>query len=280
MEKEPKDRLHSFRAFYASLVTAKAGVADQRLKAAFASTPRERFLGSGPWRVLTPVGYIQTPSADPAFLYQDITVALEDEGSINNGQPTLHALCIAALKIKEGETIVHIGAGTGYYTALLAKLAGPAGLVEAFEIELRLAERIVANLADLTNVMVRNCSGSDIRLPTCDAIYVNAGATSPLDTWLDALRRGGRLLFPLTPVEGNGAMLWIKRTPKDHFEARFLCPVMFIPCSGARDEALGQRLSEAFQHKDLKAVRSLRRNTPPDETCWFEGPGWWLSTAE
>ena len=89
------ERLEAHRAFFASLITATVGVpAGSRLAAAFAATPRERFVGPGPWRVFTAAGYIETPSDDPAFLYQDITVAVEAEGQINNGQPTLHALCL------------------------------------------------------------------------------------------------------------------------------------------------------------------------------------------
>jgi protein-L-isoaspartate(D-aspartate) O-methyltransferase len=64
---------------------------------------------------------------------------VEAEGQINNGQPTLHALCLMTLSVKEGETAVHVGAGTGYYTAVLARLAGPAGAVFGYEIEERLA---------------------------------------------------------------------------------------------------------------------------------------------
>jgi protein-L-isoaspartate(D-aspartate) O-methyltransferase len=267
-----------FRTFFADLVTANVGATNGRLKMAFASTFRERFLGNGPWRVFTAAGYISTPSDDPAFLYQDITVALEDAGSINNGQPTLHALCLAALNIQEGEAVVHIGAGTGYYTALLSKLAGLSGSVDAFEIESRLAERAVRNLADLGNVIVHNRSGSTTQLPACDVIYVNAGATAPHNNWLEALRSGGRLLFPLTPAQGPGAMLLVKRTPSDELEAQFLCRAMFIPCAGARDETIAQHLSDVFADKDLGAVRSLRCDTTPDETCWFQATDWWLST--
>ena len=272
-------QLEARRAFFAHLVTANAGVSDRRVPDAFAATPSERSVGPGPWRVYTPLGYIDTPSADPSFLYQNITIALESEGSINNGQPTLHAFCLAALKLQQGDTIVHIGAGTGHYTALLANLTGPTGVIEAFEIEPRLAERAAANLADLENVKVHSRSGSGAPLPSCDAIFVNAGATGPLDSWLDALRPGGRLIFPMTPAEGAGAMLLITRRSDTLFEARFLCRALFIPCAGARDRAIAHVLSEAFQCKDLKAVRSFRRHTPPDDTCWLEGPGWWLSTA-
>jgi len=273
------DRLEAHRAFFANLVTASAGVRDERVRAAFAATPREHFVGKGTWKVFTMAGgYIETPTDDPAFLYQDITVALKPESSINNGQPVLHAACLAALSLKEGETAVHIGAGTGYYTALLARLTGPTGPVFAYEIEPDLAERAKSNLADLHQVTVHHQSATEGPLPACDAIYVNAGATDPLDTWLDALRPGGRLLFPLTPAQGVGGMLLVTRADGG-FAARFVLRAMFIPCAGARDEETAQKLSAAFQREDLREVKSLRRDGAPDETCWCSGRGWWLSKA-
>ena len=111
------------RRFYADLIAATAMVpADSRLIAAFASTPREKFLGPGPWKVDTNRGYIQTPSADPIFLYQNIVVALIEEEVINSGVPSMQALCIYALGLQEGQTVIQVGAGTGYYTAILARM--------------------------------------------------------------------------------------------------------------------------------------------------------------
>jgi protein-L-isoaspartate(D-aspartate) O-methyltransferase len=255
-----------------------------KVTAAFAATPREQFVGPEPWKTFTQSGYLQTPSDDPAFLYQDITIALADDRRINNGQPRLHAACLAALDVKDGETAVHIGAGTGYYTAVLSHLVGPTGLVLAYEIEADLAERAKTNLTDWPNVTVYCRSGSEGDLPRTDIIYVNAGATAPLDLWLDALRPGGRLLFPLTPDAakgdpGPGSMLLVTKAAENQFSARFICPVMFINCIGARDEDTGRRLGEAFTRGGSRDVRSLRRGTQPDETCWFAGNSWWLSTA-
>ena len=275
------ERLEAHRLFFARLVTASVGAAgNERLVAAFASTPRERFVGPGPWKVFTAGGYIETPSDDPALLYQDITVALKAEGMINNGQPVLHAASLAALRVQEGETVVHVGAGTGYYTALLARLTGPAGAVFAYEVEESLAQRAKDNLAEFPDVTVHHRSGTEGPLPACDGIYVNAGATGPPDVWLDALRPGGRLLFPLTPAQGAGGMLLITRTTDDRYEARFVLRALFIPCLGARDDETAQKLTAAFQRDDLKDVRSLRRDTQPDDTCWCSGNGWWLSKAQ
>jgi protein-L-isoaspartate(D-aspartate) O-methyltransferase len=281
------ERLEAHRSFFADLVTASAGVPsnERRLAAAFASTPREHFLGPGPWKVFVGGRYIETPSADPAFLYQDVTVGLAPDRRINNGQPVLHAICLAVLGLKEGESVVHVGAGTGYYTALLARLTGPTGSVVAYEIERDLAQNAIRNLRDQPNVTVQERSGSEGFLPECDAIYVNAGATDPLDIWLNALRPNGRLLFPLTPSDGPsgnpgaGGMLLVTRATTDSFHARFVCPAMFIPCLGARDNETASKLSEAFTRGDMRNVRSLRRNIPSDETCWCSGKHWWLSTS-
>ncbi len=275
------DRLDTHRQWFARLITASAGVppTKDRLVAAFASVPRERFLGPGPWQVFTRSGYVETPSDDPALIYQDVTVAIKKETQVNNGQPMLHAVCLAALDVQEGETVVQVGAGAGYYSAILATLVGPTGRVLAYEIDPELAARARSNLAGYPNMEVRDRSGTDGPLPACDAIYVNAGATAPLAAWTDALRPGGRLLFPLTPAQGTGYMLLVTRVDSDRLAARFVCGAMFIPCIGARDDDTALRLSEAFARGGIASVRSLRYGAEPDATSWFAGRGWWLSTS-
>jgi protein-L-isoaspartate(D-aspartate) O-methyltransferase len=281
------ERLEAHRVFFANLITSTVGVPkdDRRLVDAFASTPRENFLGPGPWKVFAGGRLVETPSADPCFLYQDVVVNLSPDRGINNGQPTLHALCLNALNIKEGETVVQVGAGTGYYTAILAKLTGPAGSVIAYEIEPDLAQSAVRNLKTQPNVTIRPVSAAVGVLPGCDAIYVNAGATDPLDLWLNALRPNGRLLFPLTPSEGPdgmpgvGGMLLLTRATADSFHARFLSSAIFIPCVGARDEGSSAKLTECFRRGDMRSVHSLHRNCPADQTCWCSSKHWWLSTS-
>lgn len=177
----------------------------------------------------------------------------------------------------------HVGAGTGYYTALLCNLVGPTGRVFAYEIDADIASGATTNLARLSNATVYARSGTEAPLSACDVCYVNAGATTPLNTWLDALRLGGRLLFPLTDglngAPGAGGMLLVTRVANEKFDARFVMPVMFIPCVGARDEETAKRLAVAFKRGDMGNVRSLRRSDLPDDTCWCAGYGWWLSTV-
>jgi protein-L-isoaspartate(D-aspartate) O-methyltransferase len=247
------------------------------IAAALAAIPRERFVGPPPWKIVSSRGHLQTVSDDPAVLYQDVLFSLGAGWGLNNGQPSLHAMCLAALAPQKGEHVVQVGAGTGYYTTVLAMLVGEAGRVDAYEIEPELAERARANLREFAQVAVHCRSGAEGPLPDCDVLYVNAAATEPLAVWLDALRPDGRLLFPLAPEERSGRMLLVTRQAGEAYAARFLCPVQFVPCAGAQDGQAGRALAVAFRRGNWRKVRSLHRNDQPDESCWCAGRGWWLA---
>src|SRR5215203_3168729 len=135
---------------------AIAGVqSDPLLEEAFATVPRERFLGNPPWRmVVFSGGYRTLPSCEPVLAYQDIIIALEPERGVNNGSPSLHAKWLHHADLREGGYVAHIGAGTGYYTALIAHLVSKEGRVYAVELDPTLAEFAKRNLAHLDNVTV------------------------------------------------------------------------------------------------------------------------------
>lgn len=266
----------AIRARYADEVTARA--ASPAVREAFATVPRERFLGPGPWKIRgEQPSYLVTPNADPAHVYRDVLVALDSEAGINNGQPTLHAVSLAALELHPGETVTHVGCGTGYYTAIIAELVGPTGLVQGWELNPGLAEIAAENLADRPNVTVVARSATEGPLPPADAIYVSAGATRPIRTWVEALRPGGRLLFPLVGTHGRGGILLVARRTAG-IAARLVTWAQFIPCAGAQDPCDASALDAAFQ-KPWDAVRSLRLDDAPDDTAWVIGDGWWLSSA-
>jgi protein-L-isoaspartate(D-aspartate) O-methyltransferase len=268
------------RRFYARLITTHAGVDDPRIIDAFSSVQRERFLGPGPWQIKVAAdGYMASETADPTVLYQDIIVGLVPEKGINNGEPSLHAKSIGAAAPNVGDVVIHVGAGTGYYTAILAHLVGDRGRVYAYEIDADLAHRAITNLAMLGTVTVRPTSALEQPLPTADVIYVSAGATHVPVRWLDALRLGGRLVLPLTPTDRLGFMLLVTRSSDTVYGARVFSPAGFIPCAGARDEKQSRALADALDTRNTSDVRSLQRGTEPDETAWCIGEGWWLSTA-
>jgi protein-L-isoaspartate(D-aspartate) O-methyltransferase len=261
------------RAAYARAVPRRFGGTDPRVEAAFGKIPREAFLGPPPWTIFDGGLRARIETGDPALLYQDALVVLDAARGINNGQPSLHAICIEALRLTPRDHVLHVGAGTGYYTAILAELAAT---IDAYEIEPDLAAHAAANLAAWPSVAVHAQSAFGRPLPAADAIYVNAGAARPDRFWLDALRDGGRLLFPLTTARRRGGMLLVERRGAG-FAARFLMDCGFIPCVGGHDPASDARLEAAFLGGGHERVRSLWRTPPPGASFWFAGEGWYLS---
>jgi protein-L-isoaspartate(D-aspartate) O-methyltransferase len=265
------------RQDFARMTVERADVGDPRIEAVFAQTPRENFAGPGPWAIVEGGGYQMTPDSDPARLYRNRLVAIDAARGVNIGEPVLHALCLDALALREGETVVHVGAGVGYYTAMLALLVGARGRVFAYEIDPAIASRAKRNLATHENVEVLARSGVTPDLPAADVIYVNAAAVEPMRVWRDALRPGGRLLFPLQAPGATGLMALITRPQTGAiWPTRFLCLVNFIACETERDVAAERRLAVALDSGGWSDVRALRFDTP-DESCWLAGEGWWFS---
>jgi protein-L-isoaspartate(D-aspartate) O-methyltransferase len=276
------------RRWFAEELRHTARVQSLAVLKAFESVPREHFSGPGPWRVLSPirdVGYWTTENADPTHLYHDILVAIDEKRGINNGQPSMWASLFDQLGLEPGNQVVHIGTGTGYYTAILAEIVGPGGRIIGVEIDPLLAERSRRNLASAwPQSEIITANGFAYRPErTVDAIVVNAGVSHLSSNWLDALApANGRLVVPLTTQEGFGAFLIITRHHGETqgYAARFASRTNIIGCVGGRNPATDDRLKSALRSAYYTSVRSLRRPPEqPDETCWLAGDGWWFSTA-
>jgi protein-L-isoaspartate(D-aspartate) O-methyltransferase len=276
--------LEIVRRAYAKQIMAAGGVVDRRIEAAFAAVRREDFLGRGPWQIMRwERGYAPTPSRDPVYLYDDVVVAIVPERSLNNGQPSFLARLIAGAAPRPGEHAVHIGAGVGYYTAILARLVGRTGRVTAIELDPGLAERLAANLAGQRNIRIVQGDGARVAFEPADCILVNAGATRPADAWLDRLADGGRLILPLT-AHGfpntdvrRGAVFCITRRGDD-FSAERISGVAIFPCEGMRDAESEAALDAAFASGRVGEVTRLyRRDDLPEGDCWLAGRGWCLA---
>jgi protein-L-isoaspartate(D-aspartate) O-methyltransferase len=280
--------LAATRRRYAEMMTGAVPHADPRLCAAFAAVPRENFAGPPPWTLF---GVANRPlrAEDPVDLYQDALIRLDADKGLNNGSPSLHAAMLDLLGVQPGDHVLHVGAGGGYYTALLAELTGPGGAVTAVEFDRRLAEMARENLRRWPWVRLEQGDGAAYPGATTQRIYANFALADPADRWLDQLAVGGRLVFPLGVADprargaqskhsARAAVLAVTRT-QGGYAARFDGPVSFVSAEGATlgDADTRAALFEAFGRGGLDAVRSLHRGPGPAGRTWFSSPHWSLS---
>ena len=281
------------RRFFAEEIEAVARLRSGALVEALATVPRERYLRPGPWTVLAeidmagagPAKLRETPDADPARVYHNIGVAIDPGRQLFNGQPATLAPWIDALGLTPGARVLHVGAGLGYYTAVMAHIAGPSGRVLAFEADAALAEDARANLGPMPWVTVRADHAAHLDGETFDAILINAGVTHPLAAWLDALAPGGRMILPLTasmpamgPI-GKGFVFLVAREG-DTFTARQTGFVAIYSAVGIRDESLNAELGKTMMAGPMRAqtVARLRRDPhTADPACWLHSDGFCLS---
>jgi len=273
--------IEAARQFYAEELRYIAPISSSALFAAFATVPRERFVGPGPWRVKGMGRFWTANDNDPRHVYHNVLIELDEAQGINNGQPRLWAFSFDQLGLRAGDHLLHLGCGTGYYTAILAELVGPQGSITAIEIDEALAGKARAALAPWHQVTVLHGDGSRGPFEPADLIVVSAGATHPLTSWLAAVKPGGKLLLPLTATDGPGVMTLLTRNSEEIFAARFLCGVAFIDFTGARDPEMSSQLSKALRRDQGAPVKSLRCDVhEKNETCWLHGDGWCFSSSE
>jgi len=275
--------LEQARRWYAEELRLRSHVNDDRIVAAFATVPRERFVEPGPWRVfdLLEGGYWTTPDDDSRWLYHNVLVALDESRGLNTGEPALWAYHFDRLGVREGERVLQIGTGTGYFTAVLAELVGATGQVLGLEVDAPLAAAAVKHLKAWPQAKVRKVEGAPEIEGEWDVIIAFAGATAPPAAWLDALAPGGRALIPLTNEQRWGFMLRVDRTASG-LAARTALNIGIFHAHGLRNEAEAAALAGvAADFAGRAALKSLRRDHhEKDGTCWLHGEGWCLSKRE
>lgn len=229
------------------------GPATDRVLEAFQAVPREAFAGPGPWTFRSPhEGFTlpvrATPDADPKWLYHSVLIVLDQEKGINIGDPVFWARRFARTDIQAGARILQVGAGVGYYTAILSHLAGPDGHVVAYDVEEPLLERARANLAGYPNVTLHlGNAATDLQGEGAfDLVVAFAGVTHLPALWSSRLAPWGRMLVPLTGSDWWGATMLATRR-ETGFKAITLGQCGVYPCAGARHDALAKRIDACFK---------------------------------
>ena len=102
--------------------------------------------------------------------------------------------------------VCHIGAGAGYYTAILSMLVRPGSIVHAIEHDEALAAQATENLVPFNNVTVIQGDATTLPIPSCDLIYVSAGVAAPPLSWLAT---GDCLKIPDPPKARSVKSVWL-----------------------------------------------------------------------
>jgi len=156
------------------------GITDRRVLAAMASVPREHFL----------------PPALHDRAYADTPLPIGHDQTIS--QPYIVGLMIQEARVGRRDGVLEVGTGTGYQTAVLAKLVRHVWSVERLAALSKIArERLAAlGIDNVTLVLGDGALGYPDAAPY-DAIIVSAAAPRPPTALLAQLREGGRLVIPL-----------------------------------------------------------------------------------
>ena len=143
-------------------------------------------------------------------------------------QPYIVALMTDLLDPQPEQTILEIGTGCGYQTAILAHLAGKVFSIEIID---SLAAIAASNLASYQNIELR-CSDGHLgwkEATPYDGIIVTAAARQVPEALRQQLKVGGRLVIPVGPPNSHQELLLIKRLNEQEFCTETILGVAFVP---------------------------------------------------
>jgi len=189
------------------------GITDPAILAAFEQVPRERFIAPDQFDEAygdhpVPIGYGQTIS-----------------------QPYIVAQMVQRLRPQAAHRILDVGAGSGYQTAILARLVEHVYAIERIE-ALRVGAEALLGELGITNVTFRTGDGSlgwAAEAPF-DGIIAGAAAPTLPQAWQDQLVDGGRIVAPVGGAYSQELIVLVKRG--DEWSRHLVCGVRFVHLIG------------------------------------------------
>lgn len=190
------------------------GIKDPRVLAVMAELPRHLF--------------VEEALARQA--YMDCPLPIGEGQTIS--QPHVVALMSELLKVEPGMKVLEIGTGSGYQSAVLARLGAEVHTVERIPaLCARSRERLLS--MGLFNVHVKQDDGT-LGWPSAapfQRIIVTAGGPEIPEPLLEQLAEGGRLVIPVGATRRTQRLVLVEKLP-DGLRQSEVCPVAFVDLVG------------------------------------------------
>ncbi|MDP1823202.1 MAG: protein-L-isoaspartate(D-aspartate) O-methyltransferase [Archangium sp.] len=195
-----------------------AGVRDARILEVMEQVKRSDFL----------------PKSQLPFVMEDRPLPIGHEQTTS--QPSLIALMMQDLRLKPGCTVLEVGTGSGYQTALLARLCTHVYSIDIVEPLALEAKRRLAALG-YANVQVKAGDGY-LGWPEhapFDGIIVCAAASKVPQPLLAQLKKGGRMVIPVGESSDSQLVVFEKDAAGKVSQVKGI-PVRFVPLIGDNAE--------------------------------------------
>ena len=186
------------------------GIADERVLAAMERVPRHEFAPK--------------PYRDQA--YEDHPLPIGEGQTIS--QPFIVALMLEALGLAPGDTVLEVGTGSGYVTALLAELAADVVSMERHASLAHSARELLAALGyHKVKVVIGDGTQGFTEGAPYNAILVSAAAREMPPALVGQLAEGGRMIIPVGSYDTQQLRLVHMENGQPRIKFRELC--RFVP---------------------------------------------------
>lgn len=149
--------------------------------------------------------HIFVPNVSLSEAYEDKVISTKKIKGIgfvsSSSSPTIMAIMLEALKLKRGQKVLEIGAGTGYNAAIISNVVGEIGRVVTLDLDKDIVDDASThiNTLGLNNIKIfcrDGILGASEEAPY-DRIIVTVGVPSIAPAWIEQLKEGGYLVIPL-----------------------------------------------------------------------------------
>ncbi|MDQ3711875.1 MAG: protein-L-isoaspartate(D-aspartate) O-methyltransferase [Acidobacteriota bacterium] len=174
--------------------------------------------------------HLFVPEALKSQAYKDNALPIASKQTIS--QPFIVARMTELLELTAQSKVLEIGAGSGYQTAILARLANKVFAIERVQILAQEAETRLQQLK-ITNVTLSCADGTlgwEVYAPF-DRILVAAGSPNIPEPLLKQLEIGGKLVLPVGEDQKTQNLIRVTRLEKD-FQTENFGACAFVPLIG------------------------------------------------